>query len=65
MVDFLIKNNFWRWRSFFISIIFILLFSSPSFTRADTIIDTDLDINQDTVWTKDNGPYLISGYISI
>ena len=65
MVDFLIKNNFRGLRSFFISFIFIILFSSPSFTKADTIIDTDLDITQDTVWTKDNGPYLISGYISI
>ncbi len=60
----MMKNNFLFKKLFFIIFIFFL-FSLPKFVWADTVIDKDLDITTDTVWAKEGGPYLISGYVSI
>ena len=65
MVKITIKNIFLFKKLFFIVSIFFLLFSLPKFVWADTVIDKDLDIKSDTVWTKEGGPYLISDGVSI
>ncbi|MFA6464079.1 MAG: hypothetical protein WCV55_03690 [Candidatus Paceibacterota bacterium] len=59
------KNNFLAKKLFFVVPVFFFLFSLPAFVKADTVISADLDIKEDTVWTKEASPYLVSRGISI
>lgn len=46
---------------FFLPIFFLILFTFfPQHIFADTVLDENLEINTDTVWTKAESPYVVS-----